>query len=102
MARHTQCCHSSEHNHVTCLPHILSKVVGAVPELPPQDYRFSNIVPGLGMENFEVSVHSSGVNIWLNSMQLADQCLSVYGIDFVVDDTLNPWILEVVMYLTRS
>ncbi len=27
--------------------------------------------------------------------KVADQCLAVYGVDFVLDKDLNPWILEV-------
>ena len=57
----------------------------AVPILEPKEYQLETILPQVAQRwapehaKFEVS----------------DQCLSVFGVDFVIDSDLKPWLLEI-------
>ena len=57
-----------------------------VPNLPVEEYHISNVLPGK---------HRGQIPDALRDVEVHKQCLAMYGVDFVVDSNLKPWLLEV-------
>ena len=68
-----------------------------MPQLASSDYRLGGLYPNVPDQMQDFEVPTPFARQWTVFFQVSRQCLELYGVDFVVDPQLKPWILEVLL-----